>query len=72
MTCPNCGADHSMVVKRTAANGTLQRVRQCPVCRFQWYTVEVVAEAAERQEFQAYLFQTLVQEHESCQPSPST
>jgi len=72
MTCPNCGANHSMVTKRIPDDGTLTRVRQCPVCRYQWRTVEVVVEQAERQAFQSYLFTTLVQEHESCQPSPST
>ena len=68
MTCPNCGANHSMVLKRTTDNGTVTRLRQCPVCRYQWQTVEVVAEAAERQAFQAYLFTTICEEHEQCTP----
>ena len=58
MTCPNCGAEHS-VVTRTEPGEAVRRGRMCPECRFRWTTVEQVAEVARRQAFQATLFKVM-------------
>ena len=63
MTCPNCGAPHSYVSGQPRYGETVERTRRCADCGHEWYTTERISGVVEVQAFQAYLWETVWEEH---------
>ena len=58
MPCPNCGCTHVRPFRYRYGDQPSREYR-CPMCNYQWDTVEVVGSTIRKQAFQATLWQVV-------------